>query len=153
MAAASNYKMEIKGDVNKFLTTTTVKGVAKLSQSKDISLKILWILALLFGTLMAVYLLYGLSSYYFSHKVSTQVAKETDFGAFPDITVCWPYPFNDKWYSSVLPFREFIRNNSLQILGNFFNILSFIFCVCTRLHEWQSQSLILILGKLVNITL
>ena len=70
---SSNKKFSIKDELKGFMKGISVKSLAKLAQSSGWMSRLLWISALVAGTVIAVILLCQLVSFYFGHKVTTQV--------------------------------------------------------------------------------
>ena len=79
----------LKSEFVKFLESTSVKGVNKASKSEGITLKILWLLATLFGLGLGIALISVIVIGYLSYEVVTQIAMcDSCTPEFPDITVC-----------------------------------------------------------------
>ncbi|ESO03912.1 hypothetical protein HELRODRAFT_172940 [Helobdella robusta] len=79
----------IKSEIIKYLENTSVRGLPKILKSKDIFLKLLWLLFFLASTIVLVYLLCLLFNRYYMWPITTQYGEKRDqFLSFPDITVC-----------------------------------------------------------------
>ena len=96
MSAHNNAEVTpvVQSPVQAFLETTSVKGIPKACRASTRCVRILWIIAVFFGTGVSVYFLYNLCSIYASKdsflKQHFQPLKPSDV---PEVTVCNLNPF------------------------------------------------------------
>ena len=124
---SSKDKMQnTKKCVNDFLSTTSIKGVAKAKKSDKKCLCIVWLIATLIGMGIGTYLIVNLLISFFNYESGTKVEFCNDCRPpFPDITICHVNPMQYLQELSNLtriPYSDFERSLHQEYLaGNWRN--------------------------------
>ena len=80
---------KVKEHLKQYGQTTSIKGISRIIKSQHSALKILWLIALLFGASIAIYGLVSLVSSYLKYETITQISHCSDCRLeFPDVTLC-----------------------------------------------------------------
>ena len=91
----------MKSAFRHFLETTSVKGVPKVAKSRSKCVQLLWLVALVFGLVVAAYFLVSLFVFYFKYTANLQyVERHVTAEEFPDITLCNLNPFANSPYGT-----------------------------------------------------
>ena len=114
-------KNSFKSILHDFLSRTTMKGVARVINSRSIVLRILWIFAVTLFMVLGVAEVYDSLHKYFSYHTVTKITHKRPNGQylnanFPDITLCNLQVFKSLTYNAHADatFKQFIKYNERQ---------------------------------------
>ena len=99
----------VKKELDHFFHTTSIKGVSKTANAKEIALRIMWLVVLLGGLAIGIWQLVRITSLYFTYSTATSIRKEKRDIPFPDVTVC-----------NLQPISSSTENDALADLDTFF---------------------------------
>ncbi|ESN91482.1 hypothetical protein HELRODRAFT_165521 [Helobdella robusta] len=86
---------KLKLEIMKYGENTSIRGLSKFFKSKDVLLKILWLLLLLGSTVYMTCKLCSMLSDYYMYPVTTEYGEKIGQNIiFPDITICNLDPFD-----------------------------------------------------------
>ena len=102
----------VKKELDHFFHTTSIKGVSKTANAKEIALRIMWLVVLLGGLAVGIWQLVRITSFYFTYSTATSIRKEKRDIPFPDVTVC-----------NLQPISSSTEDDALADLDTFFTLL------------------------------
>ena len=103
----------VKEVLKDYVKTTSIKGVPKISKSRSMVMKALWLMAVLCGGSMASFQLTKLTMRYFSYPTMVTIDQVFAHAEFPDVTVCNKYPMSKAIHSQFTPDMYYRKINQL----------------------------------------